>query len=241
MNNNMEKNNTPTPHNAARYGDIAPTVIMAGDPLRIKFIAENYLENPVLYNEVRGMLGYTGTYKGRRISVQGHGMGIPSIAIYSYELFNFYGVENIIRVGTCGALRPETKLGSIILAQASCSDSSYGETLGIDRHFSPVADFGLLRKAAETAEKMGLEYEAGNVMASDAFYGSSSKTDWAKLGVLGVEMEAYGLYINAAMAGKKALTILSVSDNVVTHEELTPQERQTGLRNMIELALNITL
>ena len=233
------KQNTPTPHNAAAYGEIAPTVIMAGDPLRVKFIAENYLENPKLYNEVRGMLGYTGYYKGKRVSVQGHGMGIPSIGIYSYELFNFYDVERIIRVGTCGALDKDTKLGSVILAQAACSDSNYGGTLGIDRHFSPCADFQLLRKAAETAERMGIDYRAGNVMSSDAFYASATETDWAKLGVLGVEMEAYGLYINAAMAGKKALTILSVSDNVVTGEELSPEQRQTGLRNMIELALEL--
>jgi len=235
----MSQANTPTPHNAAKYGEIAQKVVMAGDPLRIKFIAENYLENPVLYNDIRGMFGYTGLYKGERISVQGHGMGIPSIALYSYELYNFYDVEQIIRIGTCGALHADTKLGSIILAQASCSDSSYGKTMGIDRHYSPVADFQLLRKAAETAEKMGLQYKAGNVMASDAFYGSASNTDWAKLGVLCVEMEAYGLYINAAMAGKKALTILSVSDNIVTGQELTPQERQTGLCNMIELGLQL--
>jgi len=237
----MSQNNTPTPHNAAKYGEIAPKVIMAGDPLRVKFIAENYLENPVLYNDVRGMFGYTGYYKGHRVSVQGHGMGIPSIAIYSYELYNFYDVEQIIRVGTCGALKEETPLGSIILAQASCSDSSYGKTMGIDRHYSPVADFQLLRNAADTADRMGLPFLAGNVMASDAFYGSASETDWAKLGVLCVEMEAYGLYINAAMAGKKALTILSVSDNVVTHEELTPEQRQTGLCNMIELALELSI
>ena len=166
-------------------------------------------------------------------------MGIPSIGIYSYELFNFYDVERIIRVGTCGALDKETKLGSVILAQAACSDSNYSVTLGIDRHFSPCADFQLLRKAAETAERMGIDYRAGNVMSSDAFYASATGTDWARLGVLGVEMEAYGLYINAAMAGKKALTILSVSDNVVTGEELSPEQRQTGLRNMIELALEL--
>ncbi|MDY4631294.1 MAG: purine-nucleoside phosphorylase, partial [Candidatus Cryptobacteroides sp.] len=158
---------------------------------------------------------------------------------YSYELFNFYDVERIIRVGTCGALDKDTKLGSVILAQAACSDSNYGGTLGIDRHFSPCADFQLLRKAAETAERMGIDYRAGNVMSSDAFYASATETDWARLGVLGVEMEAYGLYINAAMAGKKALTILSVSDNVVTGEELSPEQRQTGLRNMIELALEL--
>lgn len=237
----MSKNNTPTPHNAARYGDIAPKVIMAGDPLRVRFIAENYLENPVMYNDIRGMYGYTGTYRGERVSVQGHGMGIPSIGIYSYELFNFYDVEQIIRVGTCGAYKADTPMGSVILAQAACSDSDYDKTLGIDCKFSPIADFGLLRKAADTADRLGIKFQAGNIISSDAFYGAASRNDWAGLGVLAVEMEAFGLYINAAMAGKKALAILSVTDNLVTHERLTPQQRQTGMNDMIRLALEMSL
>ena len=228
-----------TAHNTANKGDFAKTVLMPGDPLRAKYIAENFIDDARLVNNVRGVQGYTGTYHGKPVSVMASGMGMPSIGIYSYELFNFYDVERIIRVGTCGALDKDTKLGSVILAQAACSDSNYGGTLGIDRHFSPCADFQLLRKAAETAERMGIDYRAGNVMSSDAFYASATETDWARLGVLGVEMEAYGLYINAAMAGKKALTILSVSDNVVTGEELSPEQRQTGLRNMIELALEL--
>ena len=228
-----------TAHNTANKGDFAKTVLMPGDPLRAKYIAETFLDDARLVNNVRGIQGYTGTYHGKPVSVMASGMGMPSIGIYSYELFNFYDVERIIRVGTCGALDKDTKLGSVILAQAACSDSNYGGTLGIDRHFSPCADFQLLRKAAETAERMGIDYRAGNVMSSDAFYASATETDWARLGVLGVEMEAYGLYINAAMAGKKALTILSVSDNVVTGEELSPEQRQTGLRNMIELALEL--
>lgn len=228
-----------TAHNTANKGDFAKTVIMPGDPLRAKYIAETFLDDARLVNNVRGIQGYTGTYHGKPVSVMASGMGMPSMGIYSYELFNFYDVERIIRVGTCGALDKDTKLGSVILAQAACSDSNYGGTLGIDRHFSPCADFQLLRKAAETAERMGIDYRAGNVMSSDAFYASATETDWARLGVLGVEMEAYGLYINAAMAGKKALTILSVSDNVVTGEELSPEQRQTGLRNMIELALEL--
>ena len=228
-----------TAHNTANKGDFAKTVLMPGDPLRAKYIAETFLDDARLVNNVRGVQGYTGTYHGKPVSVMASGMGMPSIGIYSYELFNFYDVERIIRVGTCGALDKDTKLGSVILAQAACSDSNYGGTLGIDRHFSPCADFQLLRKAAETAERMGIDYRAGNVMSSDAFYASATETDWARLGVLGVEMEAYGLYINAAMAGKKALTILSVSDNVVTGEELSPEQRQTGLRNMIELALEL--
>ena len=228
-----------TAHNTANKGDFAKTVLMPGDPLRAKYIAETFLDDARLVNNVRGIQGYTGTYHGKPVSVMASGMGMPSMGIYSYELFNFYDVERIIRVGTCGALDKDTKLGSVILAQAACSDSNYGGTLGIDRHFSPCADFQLLRKAAETAERMGIDYRAGNVMSSDAFYASATETDWARLGVLGVEMEAYGLYINAAMAGKKALTILSVSDNVVTGEELSPEQRQTGLRNMIELALEL--
>jgi len=234
--------NTPTPHNAARHGEIAPIVIMSGDPLRAKFIAETFLEDAVLYNTVRGMFGYTGTYKGHRISVQGHGMGIPSVGIYTYELFHFYGVEKIIRVGTCGGLSPEVKIGSIVLAQGASTDSSYGQHFGLDGHFSAIADFGLLKTAAETAEEQGLSYRAGNVLSSDIFYQDVNKeVKWAKFGVIGVEMESYGLYLNAADAGKKALTILTVSDNIVTHEGLSAEERQLGMSRMCLLALETAI
>lgn len=236
----MSMQNTPTPHNAARYGEIAPTVIMAGDPKRVKYIAENYLTDPVLYNDVRGIYGYTGTYEGKKVSVQAHGMGIPSIGIYTWELFNFYDVERIIRIGTCGSYKPEVKLGSLVIAQGACTDSNYGTERGIPGKFSAIADFGLLRRAVDQAEKMGLDYEVGNVMTSDVFYNASPDQGlWPKLGVLAVEMEAYGLYFNAAVSGKKALAILSVSDNVVTGEQLSAEDRAQGLNNMIRLALEI--
>ena len=236
----MSKKNTPTPHNAAKYGDIAQTVIMAGDPIRVKYIAENFLKDPVLYNDIRNAYGYTGTYKGKRVSVQAHGMGIPSIGIYTWELFNFYGVQKIIRIGTCGSYKKEVKLGSIIIAQGACTDSNYGTERGIPGKFSAIADFGLLRKAVEQAEKDGLDFEVGNVMTSDVFYNASKDQGlWPKLGVLAVEMEAYGLYFNAAVSGKKALTILSVSDNTVTGEQLPAEQRALGLNQMIHLALEI--
>lgn len=231
---------TPTPHNSARCGDIAETVIMAGDPMRARFIAENYLDNPVLYNEVRGMYGYTGTYRGKRVSVQGHGMGIPSISIYTYELFNFYEVENIIRVGTCGTFNPDVELGSIIMAQGACSDSNYGYQYDLPAKFAPIADFGLLRKAVDECDRRSLKYEVGNILSSDVFYDESgSQKKLARFGVLGVEMEASALYLNAAASGKKALAILSVTDNIANGNHLSSELRQVGLRNMIEVALEL--
>ncbi len=234
----MSIHNTPTPHNAGKYGDIAETVIMAGDPVRIKYIAENYLDNPVLYNQVRGALGYTGTYKGKRVSVQAHGMGIPSIGIYSWELYNFYDVKRIIRVGTCGSYKSEVKLGSIILAEGACTDSGYGTERLIPGKYSAIADFDLLRRAVENAEKDGVDYEVGNILSSDVFYNQGKFQDeWTKLGVLGVEMEAYALYMNAALTGNKALTVLTVTDNIATGEELTSDERALGMDKMIRVAL----
>ena len=236
----MSKANTPTPHNAAKYGEIAPTVIMAGDPVRVKYIAENYLTDAVLYNDVRGIYGYTGTYEGKKVSVQAHGMGIPSIGIYTWELYNFYGVQKIIRIGTCGSYKRDVKLGSIIIAQGACTDSNYGTERGIPGKFSAIADFGLLRKAVDQAEKDGLDYEVGNVMTSDVFYNASPDQGmWPKLGVLAVEMEAYALYFNAAVSGKKALAILTVSDNTLTGEQLPAKERALGMDKMIRLALEI--
>ena len=236
----MSKEQTPTPHNSAKYGEIAESVVMAGDPLRAKFMAENFLQDPVLYNEVRGMLGYTGLYKGKRVSVQGHGMGIPSIGIYTYELFNFYDVERIIRVGTCGALHPDVKIGNIVIAQGACTDSNYGFQYGIPCQYAPLADFGLLRSAADEAERLGLPYQVGNVLSTDVFYDESkSQLKLARFGIIGVEMESSALYLNAVASGKKALTILTVTDNIVTGESLSSDLRQDGLRNMIEVALSI--
>lgn len=234
----MSKENTPTPHNAAKYGEIAENVIMAGDPLRVKYIAENFLENAVLYNSVRGMYGYTGTYRGRRISVQGHGMGIPSMGIYSHELFNFYDVQKIIRIGTCGTMDQGTPLGSVLLAQTALTDSNYGWQFNLPVNFVPSADHGLLRSAEDNAAAMGLGTKVGTVLSSDVFYDVSGRqTEMAKMGVIACEMEAFALYINAAAAGRKALTILTVTDNMLTKEGLSTQQRQCGLNNMIELAL----
>ena len=232
---------TPTPHIGAKFGEIADKVIMAGDPLRAKFMAEKYLENPVLYNEVRGMYGYTGTYKGKRVSVQGHGMGIPSIGIYSYELFNFYGVKTIIRTGSAGAYDPDLKLGDIAIGMGSCTNSNYADQFNLPGTFAAIADFGLVRAAAEEAEKLGINYKVGNLLASDTFYSDSPETwkQWQKMGVLAVEMEATALYLNASRSGNKALTICSISDSLITGEELSSEARQTSFTNMMHIAFEI--
>ena len=232
--------NTPTPHLGAQYGEIAETVLMAGDPLRAKFITENYLTDPVQFNEVRGMLGFTGTYGGKRVSVMGHGMGIPSIGIYSYELFNFYDVKTIIRVGSAGAYHPDLKLGDLVIAQGACTDSNYGAQFGLPGTFAPIADFDLLRAAASACEQRGLHYMVGNILSSDVFYAENPQTDsWRKMGVLAVEMEASALYMNAARAGKRALTICTISDHLLTGEEMPAEARRTSFRNMMEVALSI--
>ncbi|MBQ0149733.1 MAG: purine-nucleoside phosphorylase [Bacteroidales bacterium] len=229
----------PTPHNAAQVGDIAKTVIMSGDPLRSKFIAENFLENPVLYNNVRSMLGYTGTYEGKPVSVQGHGMGIPSIGIYSYELYKFYDVDVIIRVGTAGAPDPSVKVGTIIIADDATTDSNYGYQFDLPEGWQAKADPELVDKAVAAAEKLGVEYIKGRVFSSDVFYNNPEKTVELYKGIKGVEMEAYALYANAYATGKKALTIVTVSDNIATGEALSPEERQLGLSNMIKIALDL--
>ena len=229
-----------TPHINANKEDFAKTVLMPGDPLRAKFIAETFLTEPRLVNNVRGVQGYTGTWKGVPVTVMASGMGIPSIGIYTWELFNFYGVERIIRIGTCGSYKADVKLGSLVIAEGACTDSNYGKERGIPGHFSAIADFGLLRKAVEEAEKQGLDYEVGNVMTSDIFYNASpNQGQWPALGVLAVEMEAYALYFNAAVSGKKALAILTVSDNTITHEELDAKSRALGMDKMIKLALEL--
>ena len=235
----MSREQTPTPHIAAAYDDVAKTVIMCGDPLRAQFIAGKYLENPVQYNNVRGMLGFTGTFNGRKVSVQGHGMGIPSIGIYSYELFNFYDVERIIRVGTCGSFRKDILLGDVIIAMAACTDSNFADKYNLHGTYAPVADWELIRGAVGAAEGLGYPYRVGRILSSDSFYDNNAQTDWTKVGVMGVEMELSGLYLNAAVAGRKALGILSVSDNLATGERMSVEQRQTGLDRMIQIALNL--
>lgn len=229
----------PTPHNAAQMGEIAKTVIMSGDPLRSKFIADNFIESPVLYNNVRSMLGYTGTYNGKRVSVQGHGMGIPSIGIYSYELYKFYDVDVIIRVGTAGAPDPSVKVGTVIIAEDATTDSNYGYQFDLPEDWKAEASPELVEKAVAAAEKLGVEYIKGRVFSSDVFYNNPEKTKDLYDGVQGVEMEAYALYANAYATGKKALTIVTVSDNLATGEALSPEQRQLGLTNMIRIALEM--
>ena len=236
----MSREDTPTAHIAAQYDEIAQTVIMCGDPLRAKFIAEKYLDNPVLYNEVRGMLGFTGFYKGKRVSVQGHGMGIPSIGIYSYELFNFYDVDKIIRVGTAGALSEDMQIGDMLFAQAACTDSDYGHQYGFPARFAPIADFGMLEDAVRVAREKGYPFQVGNIYSADVFYDESNRQmKWGKFGVKAVEMESSGLYINAAAAGKKALTICTISDQLVHRKYASTEERRSSFTNMMNVALEI--
>lgn len=231
----------PTPHIGAREGEIADKVIMAGDPLRAKFMAENFLENPVQFNNVRGMLGFTGTYKGKRVSVMGHGMGIPSIGIYTYELYNFYGVKRIIRTGSAGAYHPELQLGDVVIGIGACTDSNYGAQYGLPGTFAPTADFAMARAAVEKAEAMGVRYKVGNILSSDVFYGDNAEgwKAWQKMGVLAVEMEAAALYMNAARSGNEALCICTISDSLVTGEACSAEQRQTSFTNMMEIAFDI--
>lgn len=229
-----------TPHNRAQKGEIAKTVLMPGDPLRAKFIAENYLENAVCFNDVRGIQGYTGTYRGKRVSVMASGMGMPSIGIYSYELYRFYDVDAIIRVGSAGALQKELQLYDIVLAQGACTDSNYAKQYSLSGTFAPIADFSLLQRASAAAKEKKIRYRVGNVLSSDLFYNDAGNTlDWAKMGVLCVEMESAALYMNAARLGKKALSILTISDSLVSGEETTSEERERSFSDMIELALAI--
>ena len=232
--------NIPTPHINAQYGEIAETVIMAGDPLRAQFMAENFLKDPVQFNNVRGMLGFTGTWKGRRVSVMGHGMGIPSIGIYTYELFNFYDVDTIIRVGSAGAIQEDLRIGDLVIAMGACTNSNYGAQYELPGTFAPIADFSLVRQAAETCERLGYRYRVGNVFSSDTFYTENAHNDkWISMGVLAVEMEASALYMNAARAGKRALTICTVSDHIITGEATTAEERQTTFTRMMDVAFSL--
>lgn len=231
----------PTLHIAANYGDFAKTVLMPGDPKRARFIAETYLENAVLVNDIRGVQGYTGYYKGKRVSVMASGMGMASIGIYSYELYHAFGVESIIRVGTCGSFHKDLHVRDIAIAMGACTNSNYPASFCMPGQYAPIADFSLVRAAVENCEKKGIRYRVGNMFSSDVFYNLPGKDmEWAKMGVLGVEMEAAALYCNAAAAGKKALCICSVTDHFVNEGEvMSPEDRQLSLTQMIEVALDI--
>ena len=233
--------NIPTPHIAAKEGDFAKTVLMPGDPLRAKFIAETFLTDAVLVNNVRGVNGYTGYYNGKRVSVMASGMGIPSMGIYSYELFNFYDIDNIIRIGTAGSIHPDLKIRNVVLAMGACTDSNYGAQYELPGTFAPIASFELLRKAVKVIEEMGnIGYKVGNVVSSDVFYSDRQTTAaWQKMGALAIEMESAALYMNAARAGKNALTICTISDSLVTGEVTTAEERQTSFADMLKIALEI--
>lgn len=231
-----------TPHNNAKKGDIAKTVLMPGDPLRARFIAENYLDSPVCYNEVRGMLGFTGTYKGVPVSVQGSGMGMPSIGIYSWELFNEYEVENIIRVGTAGAVSDSVALRDVIIGISASTNSNYASQYRLPGTYAPTASWQLISAAVKAAQTKGCTYRVGNIFSSDTFYDdANSLAEWQKMGVLGIEMEAAALYMNAARSGKNALAILTVSDCPLRGLSTTAEERQTSFRDMMEIALETAL
>ena len=233
--------NIPTAHNNAKANDFAKTVLMPGDPLRAKYIAETYLENPRHVTAVRNMFGYTGTYKGKEISVMGGGMGMPSIGIYSYELFNFYGVDQIIRIGSAGALQDHIKVMDVVIGMGACTDSNYAYQYGLQGTFAPIADYELMNKAIETAKRQGTNVVVGNVVSSDVFYNADPTVNdrWRSMGVLAVEMEAAALYMNAAKAKKKALCMLTISDHIYTGEALCAEDRQLGFGKMMEIALEL--
>ena len=230
----------PTPHISAAKGQIAKTVLMPGDPLRSKFIAENYLEKPVLVNDVRGVQGYTGKWRGVPVTVMASGMGIPAIGIYSWELYNFYDVDNIIRIGSAGGLQDDLQLMDIVMGIGACTDSNYAHQFNLNGIFAPTADYVLLSEAVSAAMEKGITPRVGNLLSSDNFYsdGSDGPDPWKKMGVLAVEMEGAGLYMNAARAGKRALCICTVSDHLYRGGELSPDERQNSLTQMIEIALD---
>ena len=233
--------NIPTPHNGAHKGQIAKTVLMPGDPLRAKFIAETYLDNVECFNQVRNMLGFTGTYKGKEISVMGGGMGMPSVGIYSYELFNFYDVDNIIRIGSAGALQDSLDLKDLVIGMGACTDSSFANQFQLPGTYAPIASYSLMKKAIEAAEKHNIPVVIGNVLSSDVFYNANDKANdlWKEMGVLAIEMEAAALYMNAAKAGKNALCLLSISDHIYKKTSLSADERQKVFSDMMEVALEL--
>ena len=232
--------NYPTPHINATPADFAETVLMPGDPLRAKFIAENFLEDAVLVNNVRGIQGYTGTYKGKRVSVMASGMGMPSMGIYSYELFNFFDVKNIIRIGSAGAMQENIKVRDIVIGMGACTNSSFADQYSLPGKFAPICDFTLLETAVKCAREMGLDFHVGNILSSDTFYSDDKGTSkWGKMGVMAVEMEAAALYMNAARCGKRALAICTISDSLITGESLDAQSLQSSFTDMMTLALGI--
>lgn len=238
----MSNSPVPTPHIGAQVGDIAETVLLPGDPLRAKFIAENFLENITQYNTVRGMYGYTGYYKGKKISVQGSGMGIPSIGIYSYELIHFYGVKNLIRIGSAGAISDKLDLYDIVIGMGASTDSNFASQYNLPGTYAPIASYELVSKAVKVAKEQGTEVHVGNILSSDIFYsdqGIENLKTWSKMGVMCVEMEAAGLYMNAARAGVNALAILTISDCPLEGKETTSHERQVAFTKMMEIALNL--
>lgn len=235
----------PTPHNSASREDIAKTVLMPGDPLRAKYIAENFLTDAVLVNNVRGIQGYTGKYDGSKVTVMASGMGIPSIGIYSYELFNFYDVDNIMRIGSAGAISPKIKIRDIVMGIGACTNSNFASQYHLPGTFAPVCSYKMLRLCTAIADEMKVRYHVGNLLSSDTFYndeenlpdGLKSTASWQKMGVTAIEMEAAGLYMNAARAGKNALAICTISDHILTGEQTTAEERQNSFTEMMELAL----
>lgn len=232
-------NSTPTPHNAAKLGDIAKIVLMPGDPLRAQYIADTYLEDVTCFNTVRNMLGFTGTYRGVRLSVMGGGMGMPSIGIYSHELFNFYDVDAIIRVGSAGGVAEDIQVKDVVAGMGACTDSAFAQQYNLPGTFAPIASFDLLEKAVAAGRSMGVPVKVGNILSSDHFYldDPDSTRSWQKMGVMAVEMEAAALYMIAARANKRALCLLTVSDLPLTGEGLPAEERQTGFTQMMEIAL----
>ncbi|WP_455683156.1 purine-nucleoside phosphorylase [Thomasclavelia sp.] len=230
-----------TPHNEAIAGEIAKTVLMPGDPLRAKFLAMTYLEDVKQFNNVRNMFGYTGKYKGKEVSIMGSGMGMPSIGIYSHELYSQYGVENIIRIGSCGSFKENVHLRDIIIVQGCCTDSNFAHQYELPGIYSAISDYGLLEKAVTLAKKKNINYHVGNILSSDIFYHADkgSPEKWASMGCLGVEMESYALFATAAYLNKRALTLLTVSDSLVSNEETTPEEREKTFTAMMEIALEI--
>ena len=232
-----------TAHINAAPEDFASTVLMPGDPLRARLIAEKYLEDAVLVNNVRGVQGYTGSYKGKRVSVMASGMGMPSIGIYSYELFNFFGVDNIIRVGSAGALKDGIHVRDIVIGMGCSTDSNYATSYNLPGTFAPLCSYGMMSKCVEAARELGLNYHVGNLLSSDVFYSDdvTANARWAKMGVMAVEMEGAALYLNAARANKNALVICTVSNHIITGEEMTAEERQNSFGEMITLALETAL